>query len=126
MKVKLQTRVFDDDQTSWKRSRPFMVNPRGLLVHRVRYVTELRREGKVTHLYVGYLCGNGCLSHEDVIDDCLLDEPPKGRLVCSFCECRAAHERLPSADKLVGRHVHKGGLRVFQTCCQHKPSNQPE
>lgn len=102
------------EQRQWKRGRPFFQNPRGLLTHRVRSVKTHLRDGKISHYSCDYLCGNG--GRFDSRDD-LLIEPPEGRMVCQLCEFTAKRQGKPSADELVGRHVHVGKLRVEQVCC---------
>jgi hypothetical protein len=97
------------------RSLPFFQNERGMLAHRVKSIAEHYRDGVLSHRSVDYLCGNGTGVRAGGE---FLAEPT--RLLCAFCEFRAQQAKLPSADRLVGRHVHIGRLRVEQTCCQDK------
>lgn len=101
----------------WRRALPFFYNPRGLLIHRVRAVTShLREDGKVKHTSVHFYCGNfqfmraGCE---------LFAKPGANRLVCARCEAFAQMKGKPSADQLVGRHVHVGRIIAQRTCCDH-------
>jgi hypothetical protein len=121
--VKLVQRRVWSAEVHWERSKPFVLNPRGLLVHRVQSVTEFKRDGQTTHISVHYWCGNLCNIDPNLIRESLHSNPPKGRLLCEFCEFRAVGKRQKSADQLAGRHIHRGRLRVFQTCCQHKGVN---
>lgn len=105
------------DTSAWGESPAFAVNPRGILIHRVRHVTSYHRDGKDSHHHVHYLCGNGCNVEPDIIYDVLVADPPEDRLLCDFCEVRAAREELPNGDTLAGRHVHRGVLYPKQTCC---------
>lgn len=109
--------------TAWVQSPPFAVNPRGILVHRVRHVTmicwaDTGYRGKSTHHHATYLCGNGTNFNGSQIDDILVSDPPDERLLCTFCEARAKQMKLPTGDTLAGRHVHRGRLIPEQTCCQ--------
>lgn len=102
---------------TWTRSLPFAVNPRGVLIHRVRHVDTILYGDKEHHHHINYLCGNGCNVDLDAIDDALVSDPPTDRLLCEFCENKAARAELPSGDVLAGRHVHRGVLVPKQTCC---------
>lgn len=102
---------------AWTKAPAFAVNPRGVLVHRVRHVTTYLRDGKDSHYHVDYLCGNGCNVELRTIVDVLVTDPPRDRLLCEHCEMRARMQELPSGDHLAGRHVHRGVLVPRQTCC---------
>ncbi len=108
-----------DDVFSWRKSPAFAVNVRGILIHRVKHVVTILWHGKESHYHVGYLCGNGCNVDLDNIEETLVADPPRNRLLCENCELRAKREKLPSGDKLAKRHVHRGILVPQQTCCQH-------
>jgi hypothetical protein len=108
----------------WTRSPPFVLNPRGLLVHRVRYVVGIKSHSlNLSHFHVGYECGNGCNVDLELIREVLHADPPRDRLLCDFCEFKARGDGQKPADEIAGRHVHRGRLRVFRTCCQHRASN---
>lgn len=111
----------DFGQLAWTRSPPFVVNPRGVLIHRVQHVTTYLREFVESHIHASYLCGNGCNFDPEDVADVLVFDPPTDRLLCEFCEAKAKRKQLPSGDELAGRHVHRGVLVPMQTCC--KPPN---
>ncbi len=101
------------DLIAWTKAPAFVVNPRGILIHRVRHVSTFVRNGCESHHHVDYLCGNGCnidISHESVF----YDDPPQDKLLCSVCDIRAEIK----SDVLVGRHVHIGVLVAQQICCR--------
>lgn len=102
---------------AWTRSPAFVANPRGILVHRVRHVSTYLRDGQESHHHVDYLCGNGCNIDLDAVADALVADPPRGRLLCDFCETKARRLELPTGDKLAGRHVHRGVLVARKVCC---------
>lgn len=106
---------------AWKRAFPFAVNPRGILIHRVRDITTYCWDGVKSHHHVTYWCGNGCcfdLSGPRGPEEVLQASPPKDRLLCVYCEMRATIAKEKSADKLAGRHVHIGKLKAERVCCQ--------
>ena len=114
---------FYGDVRHWDRSLPFFRANAGILFHRVAYVQDfLRGDGKVRHTAVHYLCNN--TGFVDRGAEFVADPTKAGRLVCSFCEFQAKHRGMPSADELVGHHVHVGRLRAVQSCCcDHNESN---
>lgn len=102
------------EHRTWKKSLPFHVNPRGILIHRVRSVTTMWVNSLRRWDVIGYYCGNAvCGSGRD-----LTDNPPASRLLCERCELAAELANQKSADELVGRHVHVGRVRPFRTCCK--------
>jgi hypothetical protein len=117
MKVKLKIDKWpmnaDRHVVHWSHALPFVINHRGILIHRVRTAKSHRRHGRHSHDSVGYWCGNG--KGGDVIK--LLELPPADRLLCAYCEARAVAAGEPTADHLAGRHVHVGKLRAIRTCC---------
>lgn len=97
----------------WERAPAFNVNPRGILIHRVKDGrTHLMPWGN--HNSITQWCGNG-VSGEGVS---LTDDPPKDRLLCAYCEAKAVAAGEPTADQLAGRHVHIGALKAIRTCCR--------
>lgn len=99
----------------WKKSAPFILNPRGLLVHRAKAVGTLYEDGKPDHPVYSYWCGNvGNRLCE------LIHEPPEDRLVCARCEAVAIAAGEVTSDALTGRHVHLGGLRANRLCCTNE------
>ena len=121
MKIKLtpKTRRRMTDTAYWDKAEPFACNPRGILIHRVREVGTIMRDSKESHHFVHYWCGNQTCFGLGEVNDVLLAAPPKGRLVCVYCEARVAAHGKPSADKIVGKHVHKGRCVAIRTCCEH-------
>lgn len=115
-KIKLETRKGprDSRERPWKSALPFYLNDNGVLVHRVESVSTHYVHAN-PHRSVHYLCGNITVS-----DGVFLEEPPKGRLVCAACERAAARQKKPTADALVGRHVHTGRMVAQQVCCSHE------
>lgn len=120
IKVKRSRAHGNYDMIAWTRSPPFAVNPRGVLTHRVRHVVTILYCMKERHHHIDHLCGNGCNVDLDAIDDALVADPPKDRLLCQRCEEVARRHELPSGDQLAGRHVHRGVLVPQQTCCGGK------
>lgn len=107
----------------WKEAEPFFVNPRGILVHRVRYVNAICIDGEDSHNHVTYWCGNGCCFEIEDVKEVFCVSPPEGMLLCQFCEVRATNEEQPKADSLAGRHVHIGVLKAHQVCCRTQDNN---
>ena len=97
---------------NWKKALPFFFNPRGVLIHRVRWASTILYDGTVSHHSAHYWCGNSGLRGT------FLAEPLEDQLLCQFCEARAVAARQPSADQLCGRHIHVGRAKAVQTCCQ--------
>jgi len=64
---------------------------------------------------VDYYCG-GRANGRDIFE--FLAEPPEGFIVCARCEEMAVAAGMPPSDEIVGHHVHKGGVKAKQTCCQ--------
>lgn len=119
MKIKLQDRSFGDSK-AWRESFPFAVNPRGVLVHRLRSINTHYRGGEKSHHSATYLCGNCFCFKIGQEREVLVATPPKGRLLCLFCDYRARRLKMPDSDKLAGRHVHRGVVKAHQVCCQRK------
>ena len=115
MKVRLKKTKWPDScrgkQVSWSAAKPFAVNPRGVLIHRVRNGDSHLREGVYSHFSVTYWCGNGSCEPE------LTDTPPSDRLLCVYCEDRAVAAGEKTADELAGRHVHTGSMKAKRACC---------
>ena len=105
----------------WTHAPPFFLNPRGILLHRVRDVrTHLADDGMERHHSVHYLCGNGvCFDLFDE-DDKFHEKPPKDVLLCARCETMAVKLGEKPADQIAGRHVHRGELRAYRLCCRKK------
>ena len=90
----------DPDWTGWWGPNPPFHTPVIVLTHHVRPPVEM---------------GGGTVFT-------FLDAPPDGKLLCDRCETMALALGMPSADSLVGRHVHRGKVVAVQTCCVGEPS----
>lgn len=116
MKLLIQPRPRSLGIESWTECEPFVENTRAVLIHRVRHV-ELHKIGDKwpAHLAVHAWCGNGYTGMKKFT---FLDDLPAGRLLCQRCEVTATANDQPSAEQLVGRHVHLGKVVAQQVCCQ--------
>jgi len=74
---------------AWKKSLPFLVNPRAYLVHRVRAASSHVFNGEHRHDTADYWCGN--IGRGEFVA-----EPPEGSLLCAACEA-AARCRISSS-----------------------------
>lgn len=101
-------------EVHWTHAAPFLLNPRGILVHRLQSVKCHMESGRYRHTSVDYLCGNGTCG-KGVGE--FLHEPPPDRLVCAVCEGIAISRGLPSSSELAGRHVCVGRLKAERLCC---------
>ena len=102
------------------KARPFSVNPRGVLVHRVRDVAVCHdSDGRYTHHTVAHYCGSQ--AHGVT----LTNVPEPDAIVCASCERRCKELGLPEASEIVGRHVHIGGKRAFAFCHPEVVVEQP-
>jgi hypothetical protein len=106
-----------DNVREWETAPPFVVNPRGILVHLIRDGATHLRDGEPSHHSVTYWCGNCCCIDLDLVNEALVDDPPAGRMLCSFCEAKATAAGHRPADEIAGRHVHKGVVRAHRVCC---------
>lgn len=98
----------------WTASQPFIENSRGVLIHRPEYVTTYKAHWNESYLIIKNFCGSTfCGTHKFTF----LDAPPEGKILCARCEDEAVKEGLPTAEKLVGRHVHTGGVIGVRNCC---------
>lgn len=104
-------------EIQWKQAPPFLLNPRGILVHRLRSVKCHMDGDKYQHTSVSYLCGGG--TSGDGVGE-FLHEPPPDRLVCAVCEAVAIAHGLPASSDLVGRHVCIGRVRAERLCCPNE------
>ena len=106
---------------NWTRSLPYNVNPRGMLVHRVRAGTTFYDvRGEERHSALMYWCGMTVCGYGGIDTT---DDPPQNRLLCIRCEEMAIEAGQPTSQELTGRHVHVGSLRAVRECCQNEPSN---
>jgi len=98
----------------WSKALPFVVNTRGLLVHRVRYAgTHLHNDGTFSHNSATFWCGNQ--ANGETVS--FVADPPENRLLCERCEKIAVAAGQPKADELAGRHVHVGAIKAQRRCC---------
>ncbi len=97
----------------WDKSPPFVVNPRAVLTHRVRFACTYFYHGKFSHHAVNYWCGN--IGRGELTDD-----PPSSRLLCIACEIRAVAAGEKSSKELTGRHVCIGRIKPVRMCCRQE------
>ena len=69
----------------WQKTLPFNVNPRGVLIHRVRCAGSCVFNGTHSHDWAHYWCDNQ--TNGEGVN--LTDIPPADRLLCSHCERKA-------------------------------------
>lgn len=100
---------------AWKSSLPFNVNPRGVLIHRVKSGRTHFQRGEYSHHTVEYWCGGS--AHTEGMD--LTNCPPVERLLCVRCEMFAVAAGLPAADAIAGYHIHLGTLKAHRECCRN-------
>lgn len=98
----------------WTRTRSFVANSRGVLIHRPRYVATHKLGVDRPHLAVEYMCGQMSTGMKKFT---FLDEPPEDGIVCERCETKAIEAGRLSSDSIAGRHVHIGGVKAVRTCC---------
>jgi hypothetical protein len=120
--LKLAKHRLDQSFDNWIKAPPFIVNPRGQLIHRVRDAATVLWQGVPHHIGFSYLCGNQTNCGLDEIAEVFVADPPRDRLICARCELMAKAANLPSASELAGRHVHRGILVPQRVCCQRKAS----
>lgn len=100
---------------NWKLGLPFIHNPRGILVHRLKWARSKLAGDKPEGDTWGYWCGN-MAPHCATIHA----EPPDGLLVCNRCETLAVAAGEKSSSEIVGRHVCLGELRARKLCCTNE------
>lgn len=101
-------------EIQWIKSAPFVVNSRAVLVHRIRSATSHLRNNNLSHHSFALWCANvfsGETCH-------VTHDIPINLLLCARCEAAAVKAGMPSADSLLGRHVHLGCERAVQVCCE--------
>lgn len=115
MRLPIQPKPLSLAIDDWTDCEPFVENTRAVLIHRVRHVGVHKISDKwPAHLAVHAWCGT---AYTGLKKFTFLDEPPHGRLLCERCEAIAVKHDQPSAEQLVGRHVHFGKVVAQQTCC---------
>ena len=99
----------------WTEVEPFVENARAVLIHRPRYVDVHQISEKYApHLAVETWCGTGYTGTKKFT---FLDRIPDGRLLCQRCEVNAFAHDQPTAESIMGHHVHLGHVVAQQTCC---------
>lgn len=119
-KVKLRKGEFSSGSTMvvyWTECLPFVENKRGVLIHRPVQVSMHKCGKRPVHLGVHYWCGAVATGRDNFT---FLSKPPNGKLVCTHCEAKAVAAGELTADKLVGRHVHRGRVKAVRACCVRK------
>lgn len=102
----------------WKKSVPFYINHRGVLVHRIKAAaSHLNENGSIHHCSIDYWCGNCTTSRHGEFTD-LRSIDVSAIVVCESCERRATQNGFPTTDLLVGQHVHVGRAKAVRTCCK--------
>ena len=115
MKLQLKRRKDARFGITWKEASPFIENSRAVLIHRPRYVTTHKIGEKwKAHISVECWCGN---SFSGTKKFTFLDAPPDNKLLCARCELHAVKNGQPTAESLVGKHVHLGRIVAQQVCC---------
>jgi len=100
----------------WTHTLPFNVNPRGVLIHRIKSGCTIINGGKVSHDAIECWCNN--MTNGEGVSP--TDKPPKDRLLCARCEAIAVEHGEPPASKLVGRHMHIGVMKPVRLCCRNE------
>jgi hypothetical protein len=104
----------DGSAILWRQCPAFNVNPRGILIHRIKSgMTHIH--GSSHHDSVDYWCGN-CTNGEGVM---VASKPPADKLLCERCERLAIEAGEPTAEALAGRHVCVGVMKAFRLCCRN-------
>lgn len=115
MKLPLKRRKDARFGIAWKEASPFIENSRAVLIHRPRYVTTHKIGEKwKAHIAIECWCGN---SFSGTKKFTFLDAPPDNKLLCARCELLAVKNGQPTAESLVGKHVHLGRIVAQQVCC---------
>jgi hypothetical protein len=105
------------EQTAYRFAAPFFENPRGVLIHRVRALYELKPPyDREPWSIVEYWCGN---HGRDCNDSGLLFDPGV-KLICARCEAMAVAKGEKTSSQLAGRHVCTGICVPVNTCCPNQ------
>ena len=115
--LKAPRRVCKDrgfQQKNYSEGQPFFLNPRGVLVHRVKSVFRLMANyHRHAWWIVEYWCENS--GRMDKSGEGMLSDPGN-KLVCARCEERAVRMGEKTSSRLVGRHVCVGAARAVNIC----------
>lgn len=104
---------------NWKNSAPFVINSRGMLVHRPRTV-QVYECIPPSHIAIHFYCGMTTTGRRELT---FTDALPDDAIVCHRCEMIAVEKNhLPTSSFIVGRHVHVGGVRAYTICCKESLS----
>ena len=115
MKLRLEKKKNHRFGIAWTEASPFIDNTKAVLIHRPRHITTHKIGDKwKSHIAIECWCGNSFTGTKKFT---FLDAPPEGKLLCARCEEVATKRNMPSAESLVGRHVHIGGVVAVQLCC---------
>lgn len=115
MKLQIEPKPRSMAVSHWSEVEPFLENTRAVLIHRPRYVAEHQiSERYSVHLAIEAWCGNGFTGRKQFT---FLDRVPEGRLLCQRCEVAAFAHGQPSAESIMGAHVHLGRVVAQRTCC---------
>ena len=115
MKLPIQRKPKSLAVRHWSEVEPFVMNDRAVLIHRPRYVSEHQISNRYeSHLSVEAWCGTVFSGRKQFT---FLDAPPEEKLLCARCEEVATKRNMPTAESLVGRHIHLGKLVAAQICC---------
>lgn len=118
MKLPLKAKPKSLSFYDWDEAEPFVENTRAVLIHRPRFVSEHKISDKYPfHLSVQCWCGTSFSGRKQFT---FLDRVPDGKLLCQRCEVAAFAANQPTAESIVGGHVHLGRLVAQQTCCIRK------
>lgn len=116
LKFPLEIRRFDVKHGfPWKSALPFVDNSRGTLIHRPRSGVTFNCHDK-PHNAITFWCGMGVSTSKKNLT--FLSVPPPDKILCERCEEAAVKAGITSADKIAGRHVHKGRTIAVVTCCE--------
>jgi len=115
LKIKLDTKKVKHGISTWLSCPPFVQNSKAVLIHRPRFVSTYKIGEKwKSHIGIGHYCGNSaCGNKKFTFLDTLSDE----MILCAVCENNALLAGLPSAESIVGKHVHIGGVKAVKHCC---------
>lgn len=115
MKIPIERKPKSLAISHWTEAEPFVMNKRAVLIHRPRYVDEHQISKRWSpHLSIEVWCGSTFTGRKQFT---FLNAPPEGRLLCKRCEVAAFAKDQPTAESIVGRHVHLGELVAVQACC---------
>ena len=118
MKIKLKEPREWNTDGRWKfmplkSIRPFVENKRAVLIHRPKTVQIIKFLNDRSYLSVKCYCGASFTGKKKFT---FLDAPSVDSVLCHRCEENAVEIGLPSAETIVGNHVHIGGVKPYKIC----------